>query len=80
LTKQAQPIDIPAVSARVAEAGAPEMINAAVEAALAELQRQLVTTIPRAIDLSDDRTSVLPFDGFDLRAVIEAALAIPKFS
>jgi hypothetical protein len=56
--------------------GAPEMVDAAVELAFAELQRQL----PRTIDLSGDRTAVLPFDGFDLRAVIEAALANPKFS
>jgi hypothetical protein len=56
--------------------GAPEMVDAAVELAFAELQRQL----PRTIDLSGDRTAVLPFDGFDLRAVIEAALANLKFS
>ena len=52
------------------EVATTETVDAAVAAAFAELQRQL----PRAIDLSANGTSVLPFDGFDLRAVIEAAL------
>lgn len=56
--------------------GEPEvLLNAAVMAAFAEIQRQS----PQAIDCSEkqDFTVVIVFDGMNLRSVISAALAAP---